>query len=515
MLDRRTFLLGSAALVGCANAPANAPAPDPEADAALRALADRLAQRSRPSRLFLLQRFDTSRLTPDGRVLYASLLPGAEAEAALSRFDYGELGIPYAVTHRNGNYRRAGEMREGDTPRRTANALTRETGRLEANATQGVIAPRFTLEPAITAVVQTRDRIAARGESARTPVIEALDGQIEVLQRLAAQAGDEPGLWRLPNGEEYYAQTLKLAFGAPVDPREAHAMAQDRCRGLQAEADVLLRGQGLTHGDVGARLRQLAADPRYLTGSTDAEKARTVAAMNEDVARIVALAPQAFDGDIASLEAQVRRVPNDREANGTAGARRETRYVIDLGRPRAAWTLPSVVHHELIPGHILQEANARTASPAALQLRYAAAYGEGWSTYAEMLADELGAFEGNPRARIGYLQWMLFRVGRIVVDTGIHAMRWDRTRAIAEMTALQGESIAFVSIEEDINRFCVQPGQYAAQGLSALHIHGLRERTKREARGRFDLRRFHTAMLRHGPLSPPGLDEAARAAFAV
>jgi uncharacterized protein (DUF885 family) len=108
---------------------------------------------------------------------------------------------------------------------------------------------------------------------------------------------------------------------------------------------------------------------------------------------------------------------------------------------------------------------------------------------------------------------MLFRTARIVCDTGIHAMRWSRERAIEEMRALQGESIAFVSIEEDVLRFCVQPGVYTAQGLAMLHIGDLRERVRRELRDRFDAKRFHTAMLEHGPLSPPGLEQAARAAF--
>jgi len=90
-------------------------------------------------------------------------------------------------------------------------------------------------------------------------------------------------------------------------------------------------------------------------------------------------------------------------------------------------------------------------------------------------------------------------------------MRWSRERAIEEMRALQGESIAFVTIEEDVLRFCVQPGVYTAQGLAMLHIGDLRERMRRDPR--FDIKRFHTAMLEHGPLSPPGLEQAARAAL--
>jgi uncharacterized protein (DUF885 family) len=185
-----------------------------------------------------------------------------------------------------------------------------------------------------------------------------------------------------------------------------------------------------------------------------------------------------------------------------------------LGAPRPRWSLPSVVHHELIPGHILQAPYEEAASAAALQVRYASGYSEGWAVYAEQLADEAGVYADDPLARIGYLHWMLFRMARVVADTGIHALHWSRQRAVDEMRALQGPAIAFVSIEDDVVRFCAQPAAHAAQGLTALHLAQLRGRTERAAGAAFDVKRFHNAMLRFGPLSPPGLDQAALTAFA-
>jgi uncharacterized protein (DUF885 family) len=274
---------------------------------------------------------------------------------------------------------------------------------------------------------------------------------------------------------------------------------------------VLLRAQGLTRGDVAERLRALAADPRYVV-SDDAAKTAAVAEMNARIARIRPLLASAIDG-VADQPADVRRLAPNRERNGTQGGRRGTSYLVDLGAPRASWTLPSVVHHELIPGHILQGPFEEGAGAPVLQRRYAQGYSEGWATYAEQLADEMGAFAEDPLGRIGYLQWMLFRVGRIVVDTGINALRWSREQAIEQMRMLQGDSVGFVTIEEDVVRFCAQPGAYAVQGLAALHIADLRERTRRSAGVNFDLTRFHAAMLRHGPLSPPGLEQSARAEF--
>jgi uncharacterized protein (DUF885 family) len=510
MLDRRALLFaGASALAGCASAPA---APDPAADAAFRDLADRLGERSRRTRAFLLRQFDPSRLTPEGRILYDAVLPGAEADAALARRAWGVNGLPYAVTHRYGAYRRAAEMREEDDADRAAVDVHDDTNRMEGDAERGVIAPGFLLDATITAVEAATARVLAQEGDRYEPTAHALTRQLEVLRELRRRAPSEAGVWQFPDGEAFYAQTLQFHLGAPVEPRTAHELALARTRALHAEADVLLRAHGFTRGEIGERLRALLADRRHFYAQDDAGKTAAVADMNAWLERArTALAP-AIEG-AADAPAEVRRLPANTEAAGTQGRRTGAIYYVDLGAPRARWTLPSVVHHELIPGHILQTPYENAASAPPLQVRYAAGYSEGWATYAEQLADDAGAFAGDPLARLGYLQWMLFRMARIVAETGIHALRWSRDRAVEEMRALQGDSIAFVSIEDDVVRLCAQPGAHAAQGLAALHIAELRERTQRATGAAFDLRRLHTAMLRHGPLSPPGLDQAARVAL--
>jgi uncharacterized protein (DUF885 family) len=515
MIERRSFLLaGAATLAGCAHAPAQEAAPDAAVDAAFRDAVDRLGARPRRTRPFLLRRFDRNRLTAEGRILFDALLPGADADAALADFAWGDNGAPYPVTHRNGQYRRAAEMREEDRPGISVREVNNDTNRLQGAAARGVIAPDFLIDATIPAVETAQQRVAASGERKYDALVEAMARQVTVLRELRARAGSEAGVWQFPGGDEYYRLSLQFQYGAPIDPHEAHEKALPRCRALQAEADALLRAAGLTSGDVASRLRQLARDDRHLYADSAEGKARAVADMNLQLARSRSLLASAVDG-LAEAPAQVLLLPASQEANGAMGRRQGNNYLVDLGaiRSRPRWTLPSVVHHELIPGHILQAPYERAAEPSDMQRRHSMAYSEGWSTYAEQLADEMGAFAEDPLARIGYLQWMLFRLARVVADTGIHALRWSRERAIEEMRALQGESIAFVSIETDVVRFVAQPGAYAAQGLAALHIAELRERTRREAR-HFNLARFHDAMLRYGPLSPPGLEQAARTAFA-
>ncbi|UPT63470.1 MAG: DUF885 domain-containing protein [Hyphomonadaceae bacterium JAD_PAG50586_4] len=305
---------------------------------------------------------------------------------------------------------------------------------------------------------------------------------------------------------------MQFQLGEEVSPRAAHRRAQAYCRELQREADVLLRAQGLTQGSVGERLRAFAADERQLYADSAEGKTQAVANMNAALARARPLLRNVLEG--ADTPAEVRLVPPETEAGGMAGRREGGVYHVDFGaiRSRPKWTLASVAYHELVPGHILQAPFERAAQAPALQARYASGYSEGWATYAERLADESGVYANDPASRIGYLQWMLFRFGRVVADTGIHVMRWSRERAVQELRDLQGDNIAFVSIEEDVLRMCAQPGAAAAQGLAAMRFAELREEAPRRLGARFDARAFHTAMLRHGPLSPPGLAQAARAA---
>ena len=268
----------------------------------------------------------------------------------------------------------------------------------------------------------------------------------------------------------------------------------------QARADYLLRGQGLRTGSAAERLRALAKDPRWLYPDDDAGRDQAVADMNTRIATLRPRLPEAF-GDLPIAEAQVRRMSRADEAAGRGGYREAPRdgkpgvYYLDLKTigARPAWTLPSAAFHEVTPGHLMQlPFQADPAAPAS-QSKDGGAYFESWAIYAEQLAADLGAYGSDPRGEIGYLQWRLFRIARIVVDTGLHARGWSRGQAIAALTALQGQSIAFITIEADVDRMISTPGKYAAEGLGALALATWRPRD----RARWPA--FHKAVLAGGP----------------
>lgn len=259
------------------------------------------------------------------------------------------------------------------------------------------------------------------------------------------------------------------ALSKPVagDP---HVRALGVVAKLNRRADRLLRAKGLQRGSVAERIAALHAEEDWRYTDDDLGRDRAVAEMN---ARVEALRPllEAAFGALPIPPTQVSRMSREDEAKGRAGYREAPVYFVDLKaiRARPSWTLPSVAFHETVPGHFLQTS---------VKGEHEAAFSEGWATYAEMLAADLGAYRGDPLGEIGYLHWMLFRIGRVVADTGIHQRGWTRAQAVAKVKEIQGPPIAFIGIEADVERIAKSPGQYAAQGLLALEILEARPRDR-------------------------------------
>lgn len=266
---------------------------------------------------------------------------------------------------------------------------------------------------------------------------------------------------------------------------------------------MLLRSQGLAAGDPVERLGEAFGRERFLYSDDGAGRDRAVTDMH---AALTALRPRlsaAFAGGIPTAE--VRRMSQEDEARGRGGYREPGAYYVDLKtiRERPSWTLPTVAFHETVPGHALQAAQL-AASPPPERQRHAGVFSEAWATYAEQLAADLGAYDADPMGEVGYLHWRLFRMARVVVDIGQGALGWSLDEAIARMTAMQGRSIAFVTIEADAARIRREPGVFAAQGLGALEIARLRPLR----RDRWPT--FHKAILADGPWPCAMLDANAR-----
>jgi uncharacterized protein (DUF885 family) len=134
------------------------------------------------------------------------------------------------------------------------------------------------------------------------------------------------------------------------------------------------------------------------------------------------------------------------------------------------------------------------------------AYTEGWALYAEQLSDEMGCYADDPVGRIGYLQSMLFRAARIVVDTGLHYKRWTRAEAVNWMVENAGESP--IPAQREIDRYCVYPGQACSFKIGQTAIVAARDKARAAMGSRFDIRGFHDVVLLGGPMPMATLAKA-------
>ncbi|MGE0597095.1 MAG: DUF885 family protein [Hyphomonadaceae bacterium] len=527
-------------------------------------------------RLAELRAVDVEALNADARLTYSVLASQFENAAQGAEFTYGDFtplaGVkPYALNQLDSAFLTLPEFMErrhlinsvADAEdyltrlRAVADALDAETERARADAAAGVRPPLFIIDATIallddaasvppmaqTYVTSFQQRLdalaaaetdAARRGQARSRALQLLGRAEQIMrehvipahQRAAAflrseraNATDDAGVWRLPDGDAYYRAALRIETTTELTPDQIHAIGLARVEALNAQLDIALRRIGLTEGPVGARLAQMTADPRYQYPDSDEGRAQLIADVQARVNRMLERAPQYF-GRLPRARLEVQRVPVLQEAT-QAGAYYSAPsldgetpgvYFINL-RNLAEMTridVPTQDFHEAVPGHHFQVALAQEQTQIPLLRRLMAfnAYGEGWGLYAEELADEIGMYEDDPVGRIGYLRWQLWRAVRLVVDTGIHSKRWTRQQAIDYMLTTLGDAPGVIISEVD--RYIVWPGQACGYEIGRREIARLREMARNELGPDFDLRGFHDAVLLNGETPMSVLEQIVR-----
>jgi uncharacterized protein (DUF885 family) len=512
------------------------------------------------SQLARLQAFDRNTLTPKGKVSYDVILYGLAGNAeANKRFAYGPggAGAPYILSQLTGSYSQGPSFL--DTQHLIATKADAEAylARLEAFAVTmdqeieaarhdvalDVVPPDFALAKTLTQmkglrapapeksslveslVRRTKEKNIAGDWSGQAAKIlkdkyyPALDRQIALVTAMQKKAVHDAGVWRLPDGAAYYRASLKSWATTDRNPEEIHRLGLDVVADSTAKIDALMKSQGMTKGSVGDRLRAMFKDPRFIVPNTDAAKDKIIADLNAKVREVRAKLPEWF-GTLPKADVIIKRVPKNIEAAQPLGyynspsldGKRPGIYWINLRDPREVpnWTLPSVTFHESIPGHHLQQALQQEAGlPLIRKTAFFSAYIEGWALYAEQLAVEMGLYENDPLGHIGQLHDAMWRGIRLVVDTGMHEMKWSREKAISYFVANAGDPESAVATE--IERYSVWPGQACSYMLGKLEFLEQRERAKKALGTKFDIRKFHDAMLLAGavPLSMmPGLADS-------
>ena len=501
------------------------------------------------SQLVRLRAVDRTSLSSPDALSYDVVMYGLRAEDAANqafRYGTGSAGQPYVLSQLDGSYQQLPSFLDNQHTIETradadayiarlagfAALLDQEVEVARHDLATGVTPPDFALATTLlqlqalrappaekssltVSVVRRTAEKKIPGDYARQAssvvkdkIYPALERQIAVVTDMQKKASHDAGVWRLPEGEAYYAASLVTWATTSKKPAEIHQMGLELVKDHTARIDTLMRQIGMTQGTVGTRLRAMYEDPQYLYANTDAAKEALLADLNARVQRVRAKLPSYF-ATLPKAGVEIKRVPKEIEAGAPGGyyqdpsldGKRPGIYWINLrdSAEQPKWTLPTLTYHEGIPGHHLQGSIQQEAKlPLIRRVSFYGAYMEGWALYAEQLAAEMGEYDKDPAGYIGYLHNSMFRAVRLVVDTGIHSEKWTREQAVRYVVDTLGDPES-ASITE-VERYCVWPGQACTYMLGKLTFLAQRARAQKVLGANYDIRKFHDAMLLPGAM---------------
>ncbi len=309
------------------------------------------------------------------------------------------------------------------------------------------------------------------------------------------------GLSALPGGAEAYRFLIRKHTTTALTAEDLHRIGQEELAGIHAETAEVARRMGFDGGPL-EFLAHLRATKSNFATSREALLEGYRAILAEADAKL----PQWF-GRLPKARCEVKAIEEYREKDSVAafyyeppedGSRPGFFYANTYDPPsRPLYNMRALTIHEAVPGHHLQIALAKELTDLPDFRRHAGftAFVEGWALYAERLADEMGLYPDD-LSRAGMLTYQAWRASRLVVDTGIHALGWDRAKAIEFMT--RNVALSDTEIANEVDRYIIWPGQALAYKVGQREIERLRQHAQERLGSRFDVRRFHDAVLRNG-----------------
>ncbi|MFM7027529.1 MAG: DUF885 domain-containing protein [Chakrabartia sp.] len=314
----------------------------------------------------------------------------------------------------------------------------------------------------------------------------------------------------LPKGRAYYAFRARAHTTTDLTPDQIHQIGLDEVARILTRMDAVAKAAG--YPDRQTMIAKMRTDPQYYATSPE----QLMAAAAREAKRIDGLLPSYF-GKLPRLPYGLKEIPKETAettttayygsgslSGGIAGF-----YFVNTSKldQRPLYELPALTAHEAVPGHHLQGALQQEIDLPDFRKHAAwfTAYGEGWGLYSEYLGEEMGLYD-TPEKMMGRLSYEMWRACRLVVDTGLHAKGWTKEQAIRYMT--ENSALSAANIEAEVNRYISWPGQALGYKIGEIKLRALRTKAEQALGPKFDLRRFHDAILAQGAVPLDVLDTA-------
>jgi uncharacterized protein (DUF885 family) len=312
----------------------------------------------------------------------------------------------------------------------------------------------------------------------------------------------------MPQGKEYYAAQVRQQTTTNLSPEEIHQIGLREVARIRAEMGEVAKKAGFASRE--AMIADMRTNPKFFT--------KTPEELMEATSRMAKI----IDGQMPSLFGRLPRLPYGLKEIPLEIAPGSTTAYYQPGSPetgvagfyyvnttkldqRPLWEIPALTVHEAVPGHHMQIALQQELEMPAWRKNTAffTAFVEGWGLYSERLGIEMGLYD-TPQKDMGRLGYEMWRASRLVVDTGIHAKGWTKEQAVAFMK--DNTTLTDANIDAEVNRYISNPGQALAYKLGELRIRELRTKAEKTLGEKFDLRRFHDAVLGQGSVPLDALE---------
>jgi uncharacterized protein (DUF885 family) len=326
----------------------------------------------------------------------------------------------------------------------------------------------------------------------------------EMLRQQASATTDD-GVWKLPDGGDFYAYRLRQMTTTDLSPDEIHDIGLREVARIHAEMRAIMDQVGF-EGSLQDFFAFMRDDPQFYYPNTAEGKQTYLDEATALIDTISEVLPDYFNR-MPKAALEVRAVEAFREKS--AGKAFYSRPAADGSRPgyyyanlydmsqMPIYQMEALAYHEGNPGHHMQIAIAQELEgvPDFRKFGGHTAFIEGWGLYSEYLPKEMGFYE-NPYSDFGRLAMELWRAGRLVVDTGLHHKRWSREKAIDYLKDNTPNPEG--DIVKAIERYIVLPGQATAYMIGKIKILELREMAKAELGDDFNIGEFHDVVLASG-----------------
>ena len=347
------------------------------------------------------------------------------------------------------------------------------------------------------------------------PAFENLIAEMEIMQ---ANATTDDGVWRLPDGAEYYADRLERMTTTKMSAKEIHELGLSEVARIHDEMRGIMKQVGF-EGTLQEFFAQVKNDPAQYYEDSDAGRE----AYLKDASSIIDIMKTRLD-DVFIVKPKadliVKKVEAFREKSAgkafynqpSADGKTPGTYYANLYQitDMPKYQMEALAYHEGIPGHHMQIAIQMELETVPKFRKYGrfTAYSEGWGLYSEYLPKEMG-FYADPYSDFGRLAMELWRAARLVVDTGLHDKKWTRQEAIDYLTTNtpNAENDAIKAIE----RYIIMPGQATAYKIGMIKILSLREAAKTKLGDKFDIREYHDVIISSGPVPLSIMEERVNA----